>query len=293
MLAFVLASLAFVFAVEAHRSNGRRRKALGSLAVAVLVGFFVALPSLGMVAKIIGTMLMPSGMIWLYLIAKCAWLSVRKLWSQLAPSCLLLVLYTCAGNFWLGATWLGSYEAAYESVDPFARHYDAVCVLGGGVHTNTTGRPQLTTAGDRALLGAQLWYAGNTPLLIASGRTVPGANATDDLSTITSQVWKSIGVPEDAIILLPEPHDTRSEMQAYAALAEERRWTTVGVVTSAWHLPRAELHARAAGFEFVPLPADFRGGPTWEGLYSLIPNGSGFQLMSFAAWETLGALTRQ
>lgn len=293
MIAFVLACFSFAFATEARRSKGRRRKSFAALTAAALVGTCVALPSLGMVAKTIGTLMMPAGLIWLYLIAKCAWLYTRKFWSQLAPACLLLVLYTCAGNVWLGANWLGSHERSYESIDPFAQNYDAVCVLGGGVRTSVTGRPQLTTAGDRALLGAQLWHAGNTPILAASGRTVPGANATDDLAAITSQVWQSIGVPEDAIILLPEPHDTRSEIQAYAALAEERGWRSVGLVTSAWHLRRAELHGEAAGFEFLPLPADFRGGPTWEGVYSLIPNGGGFRLMSFAAWEALGSLTRQ
>ncbi len=293
MMAFVLACFGFAFTVEAYRCDGRRRLVFRSLVVVTLIGLLVALPSLGMVAKTVGTLMMPAGLIWLYLIAKCAWLYVRKFWSQLAPACLLLLLYTCAGNVWIGATWLGSFEAPYETVDPFDQEYDAVAVLGGGVRTSITGRPQMTSAGDRALLGAQLWHAGNTPILAASGQGIPGANASDDLAAITSQVWQSIGIPEDAIVLLSEPHDTRSELRAYAALAEQRGWETVGLISSAWHLPRAELHGDAVDFDFVPLPADFRGGPTWEGLYSLVPNGGGFRLMSFAAWEALGALTRQ
>jgi uncharacterized SAM-binding protein YcdF (DUF218 family) len=80
---------------------------------------------------------------------------------------------------------------------------------------------------------------------------------------------------------------------AYAEVAEARGWDHVGVVSSAWHLPRVALHADAAGLQYSPLPADFRGSSTWEGIVSVPPSGTGFRLVQLAAWETLGRLTQQ
>jgi len=63
----------------------------------------------------------------------------------------------------------------------------------------------------------------------------------------------------------------------------------VGLLTSAWHLRRAEGLFRGAGVDVVPLAADHVGPPTWDGLYSVVPVGMGAWLQQRAAWEWLGA----
>ena len=41
----------------------------------------------------------------------------------------------------------------------------------------------------------------------------------------------------------------------------------------------------------MPLAADHRGEPTWEGIYSLIPIGNAAWMQQKAVWEFLGAAT--
>jgi hypothetical protein len=48
------------------------------------------------------------------------------------------------------------------------------------------------------------------------------------------------------------------------------------------------LFARA-GVTVVPLAADSRGNPTWDGLFSMVPVGEGAWLQQKAVWELIGA----
>ena len=52
--------------------------------------------------------------------------------------------------------------------------------------------------------------------------------------------------------------DTADEAGAVAALARERGWKSVILVTSAWHMPRAARMFRWAGVPIEPFPVDYR-----------------------------------
>jgi uncharacterized SAM-binding protein YcdF (DUF218 family) len=293
MLAFVLACTALGLLAHAHEISGRRRRvSLGAAAAAALLAG-IAMPPLTMVAKLIGALAMPTGLLWLVLGAVTLVSAAKRRWLWALPAAGLWLVFTLFGNTWIGAAWLGVLEAPYVELDPFEHEYDAVFVLGGGAATGSTGRAQATGAGDRVLLAAQLYHAGRTPLLVSSGSHVPGANATDNLAAATAELWRGLGIPPDAIIEVPGPYDTRTELQAYEELTDSEGWQQIGVVSSAWHLPRVAMHADAVGLQYSMLPADFRGTPRWEGIVSIPPSGAGFRLVQLAAWETLGRITRQ
>ena len=74
----------------------------------------------------------------------------------------------------------------------------------------------------------------------------------------TRMIWKELGIPESSIVMLPG-ENTEEEMQSLKKLVAERGWRRVGLVTSAWHLPRALNLAQRRGLQLTPLPADFRG----------------------------------
>ena len=110
------------------------------------------------------------------------------------------------------------------------------------------------------------------------------------MSAEAASLWRAMGVPADAIVQLAGPRNTTEEMAALADAARARGWARVGLVTSAWHLRRTVRHARAAGLDFVPLPADYRGRVPVVNLASALPSGHGFYLVRVALWEHLGAL---
>lgn len=298
MVTFVafIAALALAEAAWRSRAIKPRRRLLLALAVAALAVALVAMPRGAMLGKLIGALAMPAGLLWLFLGGSVAVQIHRRAKLGAALAAFAFIAYTVAGNGYLGAAWLGHLEAPFVDVAPLSvaaedGPFDAVFVLGGGTRGAVDGRPQLAGAGDRVLLGARLYHAGATPVLVASGHTVPGAARQESAAAHTATLWQQVGVPTDAILTLESPYNTRTEIAAYAALTQERGWQRVGLVTSAWHLPRALALADSEDLNVVPLPADFRGVPAWDGLNSLVPHAVGFLWMHRAAWETLGAAT--
>ncbi len=269
------------------------RRALPLIApTAALLAVFVSLPNGALLGKVIGVLAMPAGLLWMALVLMTALHVHRRATLAAALTALTLCAYTALGNTWVGASLMRSLEAPYVETDPLAEApFDAVLVLGGGTRTTDDGRPQVTQAGDRLIVGARMWHAGVTPILITSGSTTPGANRMENAADATRQIWTQLGVAPDAIVELSEPHNTRMEVAAFAALAQERGWQRTGLVSSAFHLRRAMRLAAAEGLDVVPLPADFRGMRSWDGFLSLVPQAVGFSMVQYACWERLGAAT--
>ena len=295
MLAFALFSLAgwaLLTALAAARRPAHRTRALAALAVGALTASLAAAmasPSLALDAKIVGRLAMPAGLVFLALWATTIAHAHRRASLAATASGVTLLLYMAAGNVWLGAALVAPLEAPFVQTDPLLESpFDAIFVLGGGTSIDPQGRVYLTRAGDRVALGARLFHAGRTPILVASGSSPPGTEHPRDAATESARIWSQLGVPPDAIIKLPAPTNTSEELRAYAALASERGWHRVGLVSSAWHLPRVMRNAERVGLEATPLAADRRGIATWSGFETLIPTGAGFDLVHRGVWERLG-----
>jgi uncharacterized SAM-binding protein YcdF (DUF218 family) len=234
---------------------------------------------------------MPAGLVWLGLLALARILAQRAARPLAVAALALWLLYTLAGNVWFGSvvqTWL---QRGYGTLDPFGQgRFDAVLVLGGGVEVGDDGSPTLTAAGDRVVLAVRLYRAGRTPLLLTTGPylLLPGGVAASSAAA-TALIWRQLGVPEQGIVLLEGPRTTTDEVLALKTAVAERGWRRVGLLTSAWHLPRAMRLCRRYGVEAVPLPADAVGTPPPR-LRFLVPQQDGFQSVQTACWETLGAL---
>jgi hypothetical protein len=99
---------------------------------------------------------------------------------------------------------------------------DAVLVLAGSEH--------------RLPVGTELVRRGTAPVLVLSrdpiGRNPPVERRCEGAAT------QGEGL---VVCFVPDPYSTRGEARALAALAEERGWDTVVVVTSRFHLLRSRL----------------------------------------------------
>lgn len=241
------------------------------------------------VEKILTRLVMPAGLLWLGLMVMILLAWRRKQKGLLVCIVVFAGLYTAAGNGLLGSLVNAWLERDYAHVDPFqGGSLDAVFVLGGGTSTRPDGQPQFDEAGDRVLMGAELYHAGRTRLLVATGQQIAAIQGAPDPAEEAAEIWRRLGIPADHILKLPG-RNTREEMAAIRKAADEHPdWRQLGLVTSAWHMRRAMRLAQKRGLRLEPLPADFRGTP--PGWLSIVPSGDGLASNEAAAKEILAVL---
>jgi uncharacterized SAM-binding protein YcdF (DUF218 family) len=233
---------------------------------------------------------MPAGLLWLGLLVVAVWSWRRKQGRLSGALFSLFLLYSFAGNRWVGMRLLGGLERSipqetFATSEPF----DAICVLGGGSELNGAFHPQLSEAGDRIALAARLWHSGKTRLLVASGTSDDDPTGTRDLGQETRELWLAMGVPPSAILVVSAPcRITREEVAEYRRLQSRLGWKRMALLSSTWHLPRVLALARKEGLEATPIGADehYRNR-RFQGVW-LVPQGSGFHWVHLACWEYLG-----
>lgn len=283
--------LGHVLFVDLLLARARRRRLAAGAVIAVLL-LIVALrlsSSLG-AQKTVSRLLMPSGVLLQLLWLAAVWDVYRRAWSRAALAFATLLLFAGAGAKAVGAQLVGALEAELPALGGTASStaaLDAVFVLGGGTHRAQTGQIELGRAGDRVRLAAALYHAGRTPRLVAAGRSFTDGR---DLAAETVTLWLQMRVPRDAILTLSKPVNTSQEMKALATLAQAEGWTRVGVVSSAWHLPRAMALARRAGLTgIVPLAANHLMDPVGPPpARDWLPTAAGFRQSEVWTWERLG-----
>lgn len=288
--ALFLAAVGLLVAAVAGRRRLRAVTVVGLVvAAAVAVVAWVLLCGTFDVRKVLGTVAMPAGLVWLGLLGLAWWRTDRR--RPAAVLWVLWVAYTVAGNGLVGGAVLSWLERPYAGIDPFAGPtLDAVVVLGGGVRAGEDGRPALGESGDRPVLGARLLWAGRTRLLVTTGPVVEVGGVERTVPEVTARLWTGIGVPHALVVEVPGPRTTAEEMDALAGLVERRGWRRVGLVTSGYHMRRALALARARGLELEPLPAGLVGSPEPPAPQSLLPSGEGFAAVHRGCWELLGRI---
>lgn len=290
-LLLLLAAFLLVDAARARDDWSRERRIATLVGAASCVLLAVAtIPNILYLQKVLGRLAMPPGLLWLVMAGGLAWTWHRRRMRESTIIAAFFVAYTVVGSPAAGSALLYSLEREFRSIDAFeAGPFDAVFVMGGGTGVDPHGRPFLTLSGDRVLLGARLHEAGRTEIVVTSGSTIEGIGVQRDIADEAAVLVRAMGVPDRAILRLPAPKNSSQEIEAYAAMARERQWDRVGLVTSAWHLRRSMRLAERAGLPAEPLPADFRGSLHWNGFLSIVPDGRGFRDVSTACWEYLGA----
>lgn len=291
---FLLPLLGLATAAMLWRS--RRRTGLAVAAVCAGLGA-VFWPGRFFAEKMLTELAMPLGLIWLALLAAAGWSLARKRHGRAAPFLLVACALSVAGNGEVADRLVRPLEQRYRGIDPFAAGpLDAVCVLGGGLSTGPGRRIMANASGDRVVLGARLYHTGVTRRLVCTGKTPQLDPSLPSAAEITAEAWEQLGVPPEAITEVPG-ENTRAEVSELKRLAAEQGWTRVGLVTSAWHMGRAERLAAAAGLKVMPLPADFQSRPDleidpwlWGRTFSVVPSAGAIGATHMAAKEYLARL---
>ena len=102
-----------------------------------------------------------------------------------------------------------------------------------------------------------LYRGGVAPVVV----TVGGKAAGDQFAEAEAgrDYLVESGIPQDAVLAVPEGGDTLESIRAVAAAFDERGWSVALLVTDPWHAMRAERMAEDAGMSAESSPT--RQGP--------------------------------
>jgi uncharacterized SAM-binding protein YcdF (DUF218 family) len=237
----------------------------------------------------------PIGFIWLFLCTGTAWLAWKRRWQPAAitgAAAALLYLF--------GATPL-PYKLMAGLEKPYARGSltnfpvcDAVVMLGGAHRFSTydTFHLDLTSCSDRILTSLELMRIEKAKVLVLGGNTYSDNGARKPDSNLLRDWFAAWGIPKGPVLDLGRNRNTYDEAVQTKSLATRYGWKRVLLVTSAFHCRRAEGVFRAQGVDVVPVGCDFQSIaaelPDGGGLYELIPQMDGIQVMSLYIHEAVG-----
>ena len=135
---------------------------------------------------------------------------------------------------------------------------DAIVLLGGGIKPIRGDMiyPDLADSADRIWHAARLYHAGKAPLIIVSSGNVLDNLKQPSRAGAMRMLLDALGVPDDAMVIEDSSRNTRQNAVFTERLATARGIERVLLVTSHWHLRRAEAVFRRVDW------TSLRSGPT-------------------------------
>jgi uncharacterized SAM-binding protein YcdF (DUF218 family) len=243
-----------------------------------------------LVEKILTELVSPLGLVWLLLLLSAYFhFLMRQTWPAVV-SLICWLLLTVAGNS-LFSNWLiSTLESPYANIDVFQLDkFDYLIVLGGGTSYRDVGRSQFSEAGDRVGLTARLYHAGKADRIICTGSTSFRASAREpEVRQQAAELLMGLLVPANKIVMVPGENTSQemSNLRNYFKTTNPDAGR-IGILTSAYHLPRAMRLAKQNQLVLIPVPADLKSGPYRPGPNLLIPGTGCLEKTKIAIKEYL------
>lgn len=254
---------------------------------------FPVAPMMFLFSKILPLLLLPLGVAMMLLV----WGGIRgSRWPVLSAFVLL----------WIFATPLTS-EALWRWLEqPYQRRTTAavlqnarpaaVVVLGTGRHAAPgPARMSEWIDADRFFGGldafAQLRKQGDAPQLIFTGGWWPTQPDLPPEGDVLRERAMALGVPADAVVSTAKVRNTADEAKEVAGMLPAG--STVMLVTSAYHMPRARRLFERQGLTVLPFAVDFQASGAWAGHplrdpLNCLPTAEGLGSSSRALREAIG-----
>ena len=135
--------------------------------------------------------------------------------------------------------------------------------------------------------GLALYRAGKAPRLIFTGGWVPWQSQDLPEGERLRAIAQAQGIPPSAITVTGKVSNTAAEAQAVKTLLPSK--ATILLVTSAFHLPRAQHLFKQVGTTVIPYPVDFQTSPPQPFTpLDLLPSANAFQQTELAWRELIG-----
>ena len=168
---------------------------------------------------------------------------------------------------------------------------DSIVVLSGMVSiiNNKKGLVyEWNDAVDRIFAGVELFKENKATFLILTRGKLPWSIGIPE-GEYLREIAIKFGVPEKSILLSENVENTDQEAKAIKKLFSKNNPKVI-LVTSAFHMPRAQIVFEAAGINVTPFPVDFRYGARKLTFTDLIPSASSFSATSFFVREMIGRI---
>jgi len=172
-----------------------------------------------------------------------------------------------------------------------AKTADAIVVLSGMIRTINSKNGlsyEWGEASDRIFAGIELIKKNKAPIMILTGGKLPWSVGKPEGEYLRDIAIK-YGVPNKNILLTKNVQNTDQEAKAVAKLLN-KEIPNIILVTSAFHMPRAQKVFEAAGIVVSPFPVDFLSGADKTTLMHFIPSAAAFNNTSFFVREIIGRL---
>lgn len=256
-----------------------------------LVGFFTEWM---LVRKILIRLAMPVGVCWIGLILVTYFLFLNGRRNSGFLCLGLTLVFSLAGNVVVSWLLASSLENPHRDFD-YERtpEFDVVILLGGGTMTGYNVQPQLGPSGDRVMLALHMFVSGKAKKIVCTGSHISLLAPEGELSPgeQSQAILVRSGVPAGKIELV----DGRNTYEEIANLADKFHGSDlkIGVISSAWHLPRVMRLANTHGLRAEPLPANFLTPLHPVSPFSLIPTSGNMRVNEMLLKEWLARLVGQ
>ena len=168
---------------------------------------------------------------------------------------------------------------------------DAIVVLSGMVRTIDSANGleyEWGEASDRIFAGIDLIQENKAPVLVLTGGKLPWSVGKPEGEHLRD-IAEKLGVPSDIILLTENVQNTDQEAKAVAKLLN-KEVPNIILVTSAFHMPRAQKVFESAGIAVSPFAVDFLSRAGNTKIMDFIPNAEAFKGTSFFVRELIGRL---
>ena len=244
-------------------------------------------------SKQFGEALDPLAILWmlLFCIALRFWkLKERKTSISIF---LLWIFVWCLAGTPIPGVMLASLERPYQVHDWDALpKVDAVVCLGGGLYPQSAEVLGITANNsfDRYLTGFDLVHSGKADHLIFGGSDyiVDGVKTSE--GHLLNQWKKRWGLNRGKVHFFENSFYTRDEALRVSELVKSKQWKTVYLVTSAWHMRRAEAVFLKHGVHVQPIGCDFQGltKRNLKRSWKIFPQSGGLKMVHLYTHEMIG-----
>ena len=224
------------------------------------------------------------------------------------PSGILLFLlgvgYLRRSRFWIGCAFFLFFLSSTPLVSnwlirfveyPFKRmplhvmpEADAIVVLGEG-QSIAPGPEALSewNDGDRFWGGVDLYKTGKAPVLVFTGGWIPWSRQTRTDGEVLMSCAARLGIPEENMMVTGKASNTAEEaIEVEKLLGKEK---SLLLVTSAFHMTRAQRLFEARGLNVIPYPVDFKAETSKNfSIIDICPKAKAFEKTEMVFREFLG-----